>query len=68
MMGTRYFTKAGGSTGGGTELFGGTTLITSSGIVYTYFASTDVPPCIVESQFNITINKTPKIDPIPNVF
>jgi len=66
--GTRYFTKAGGSTGGGTELFGGTTLITSSGIVYTYFASTDVPPCIVESQFNITINKTPKIDPIPNVF
>ncbi len=69
--GARYFTLPGGPTGGGTELFGGTTLITNPGLntIYTYFTSTDlVNPCDLQSQFNITIHRTPTIAPIPNVF
>ncbi len=58
--GTRYFTLPGGPTGGGTELFGGTS-VTTSGIVYTYFISTDIIPCEIQSEFNITINNTPVI-------
>jgi gliding motility-associated-like protein len=69
-FGTRYFTLPGGpTTAGNTELFGGTTLITTSGIIYTYFISTDVTPCEVQSKFNITINFTPIITgSFPNVF
>ncbi|MBF2707820.1 T9SS type B sorting domain-containing protein [Flavobacterium soyangense] len=69
-FGSRYFTLPGGpTTAGNTELFGGTTLITTSGLVYTYFISTDITPCEVQSKFNITINVTPKITgSFPNVF
>jgi gliding motility-associated-like protein len=69
--GARYFTLPGGPTGGGTELFGGTTLITTPGLntIYTYFVSTDlIDPCNLQSQFDITINVTPTIAPISNVF
>jgi gliding motility-associated-like protein len=59
-FGARYFTLPGGPAGGGTELIAGTSIITS-GIVYTYFVSTDIIPCVIESQFNIKINITPKI-------
>lgn len=59
-FGSRYFTLPGGPAGGGTELFGGT-LIRTSGIVYTYFVTTDIVPCEVQSKFNITINNTPVI-------
>jgi gliding motility-associated-like protein len=66
----KYFTQPGGPSGGGTEILGGT-VITTAGIttVYTYFVSTDNSnPCILEGQFNITINKTPILDPVSNVF
>lgn len=59
-FGSRYFTLPGGPTGGGTELFAGTVIRTST-IVYTYFISTDIIPCEVQSKFNITINNTPVI-------
>lgn len=68
--GARYFSLPGGPTGGGTELFAGAA-ITTPGIttIYTYFASTDlVDPCKIPGQFNITINITPTIAPIPNAF
>jgi gliding motility-associated-like protein len=68
---SRYFTAPGGPSGGGTELFGGSTLITTPGVttIYIYFVSTDVPPCTVQSQFNVTINVTPTITgSFPNVF
>jgi gliding motility-associated-like protein len=66
----RYFTLAGGPSGGGTEISGGTVLKTPGTItVYTYFSSTDTSnPCILEGKFNITINSTPKIAAIANVF
>jgi gliding motility-associated-like protein len=67
----RYFTLPGGPAGGGTELFGGTTLITTPGLntIYTYFVSTDIiNPCNLQSQFDVTINVTPTIVPIPNAF
>lgn len=67
---TRYFTAPGGPSGGGTELFGGTTKITTPGTtkIYTYFVTKDVTPCEVQSEFNITINVTPVItDTFSNV-
>ena len=69
-FGLRYFTLPGGPTGGGTELTAGSTITTpGTTTVYTYFSSTDIAnPCILESQFNITINTTPTIVPIANVF
>ena len=69
--GARYFTLPGGPAGGGRELIGGATTITNPGLntIYTYFTSTDlINPCDLQSQFNITINVTPQIPPIPNVF
>ncbi len=69
-FGLRYFSLPGGPTGGGTEIMGGS-IITTPGTttIYTYFSSTDLAnPCILESQFNITINITPTIVPIANVF
>ena len=60
-IGIRYFTLPGGPIGGGTELFGGISLINTVGIttIYTYFVSTETPSCILESKFDVTINKTP---------
>ena len=69
--GARYFTLPSGPTGGGTELFGGTSLIITPGLntIYTYFVSTDlINPCNLQSQFDITIFTTPTIVPISNVF
>lgn len=69
--GTRYFTQPGGPTGGGVELFGGITNITTPGVntIYTYFVSTETPPCIVTSFFTVTINITPIITgSYPNLF
>lgn len=69
--GTRYFTQPGGPTGGGIELFGGITNITTPGVntIYTYFVSTETPPCIVTSFFTVTINITPIITgSYPNLF
>jgi len=69
-FGLRYFTLPGGSSGGGIELMGGS-MLTTPGLttIYTYFSSTDLSnPCILESQFNLTINITPTIVPIANVF
>ncbi|HAT80634.1 MAG TPA: hypothetical protein DCS17_04320, partial [Flavobacterium sp.] len=60
----RYFTKPGGPTiSGNIELFGGSTSITTSQTVYTYFESTDInSSCqILEGQIDITINNTPKV-------
>jgi gliding motility-associated-like protein len=70
IFGLRYFTLPGGPSGGGTELSAGSA-ITNPGTttVYTYFSSTDIAnPCILESQFNITIFITPTIVPMFNVF
>jgi len=71
-FGTRYFTLPGGpTTVGNTELFGGTTTITTLGTttIYTYFVTKDITPCEVQSKFNITINITPKIiGSFPNIF
>lgn len=69
-FGLRYFTKPGGPSGGGTEINGGTVITTpGTTTIYTYFSSTDLSnPCILEAQFNITINITPTIQPIANVF
>ena len=69
-FGLRYFTLPGGPTGGGTEYLTGSTIKTpGTTTVYTYFTSTGIAnPCILESQFNITINTTPTIIPIVNVF
>ena len=68
--GARYFTSPGGLAGGGTELFAGA-IINTPGLntIYTYFVSTDIiNPCDLTGQFNITINATPTIVPIPNAF
>jgi len=70
LYGIRYFTLPGGPNGGGIELAGGS-LITNPALstIFTYFSSTDIAnPCILESQFNTTINQTPVIAPIANVF
>jgi gliding motility-associated-like protein len=68
-FGLRYFTLPGGPTGGGTELTEGTRITTpGTTTIYTYFSSTDITEnCILEEQFNITINITPTIIPIVNV-
>ena len=69
-FGLRYFTLPGGPSGGGTELAAGS-IITTIGTttIYTYFSSTDLTtPCILENQLNITIDLTPTIAPIANVF
>lgn len=69
LYGIRYFTLPGGPSGGGKELTAGTSIITAGiSTIYTYFSSTDLAnPCILESQFNTTINITPTIAPIANV-
>ena len=66
----RYFTSPGGPSGGGTELAAGSTLTNiGTTTIYTYFSSTDIAnPCILEYPFKITINRTPIILPIANVF
>ncbi|NDP27123.1 MAG: T9SS type B sorting domain-containing protein [Flavobacterium sp.] len=70
LIGLRYFTLPRGPSGGGTELSSGTTIKTpGTTTIYTYFSSTDLAnPCILESQFNLTINITPTIAPKSNVF
>ena len=69
-FGLRYFTLPGGPSGGGTEVTAGSTISTIGTItIYTYFSSTDLTnPCILENQFNVTIDFTPTIAPIENVF
>lgn len=69
-FGLRYFTLPSGPAGGGTELSAGSTISTlGTTTIYTYFSSTDLTnPCILENQFNLTINFTPIIAPIANVF
>jgi gliding motility-associated-like protein len=69
-FGLRFFSLPGGPSGGGTEFPGGTTINTvGTTTIYTYFESTDITnPCILEGQFNITIDLTPIIAPIANVF
>lgn len=68
-FGTRYFTLPGGPTGGGTELFAGASITTpGTTTIYTYFVSTDITPCELQSKFDITINVTPTIAPISNAF
>ena len=69
-FGLRYFTLPGGPSGGGTELAAGSTITTpGTTTIYTYFSSTDLAnPCILEYPFNITINNTPTILPLANVF
>jgi gliding motility-associated-like protein len=68
-FGTRYFTLPGGPAGGGTELFGGASITTpGTTVIYTYFVSTDITPCELQDKYNITINLTPTIAPIPNAF
>ncbi|TDD96972.1 T9SS type B sorting domain-containing protein [Flavobacterium cellulosilyticum] len=59
----RYFTMPGGPNGGGDELFGGKTILTTIGLttLYTYFESTELNSCTLESKFDITIDETPKI-------
>ncbi|HSN48815.1 MAG TPA: T9SS type B sorting domain-containing protein, partial [Flavobacterium sp.] len=68
-FGARYFTLPDGPSGGGTELFAGTA-ITNPGtnLIYTYFVSTDVVPCELQTKFDIIINLTPIIAAIPNAF
>ncbi len=69
-FGLRYFSLPGGPSGGGTELAAGSTITTlGTTTIYTYFSSTDLAnPCILEYPFNITINSTPTILPLVNVF
>lgn len=65
----RYFSLPGGPFGGGKELSGTTIKTLGTTTIYTYFTSTDNRnPCTLEGKFNITINSTPKIVPIANVF
>jgi gliding motility-associated-like protein len=68
-FGARYFTLPGGPSGGGVELFAGTA-ITNPGtnLFYTYFLSSDIVPCELQTPFNIIVNVTPTIAPIPNAF
>lgn len=68
-FGTRYFTLPGGPAGGGTELFGGTAITTpGTNLIYTYFVSTDIVPCELQTKFEIIINVTPTIAALSNVF
>lgn len=68
-FGTRYFTLPDGPSGGGTELLGGTAITTpGTNLIYTYFVSTDVVPCELQTKFDIIINVTPTIAAIPNAF
>lgn len=71
LNGARYFTSPGGPNGGGTELFGETTILNTPGLnrIYNYFKSTDLIPCVIEDQMDITINTTPIITgSFPNIF
>lgn len=67
---SRYFTQPGGPSGGGTELFAGSVIITPGNTtIYVYFVSTESPPCIISSSFVVTINVTPTITgSFPNLF
>lgn len=69
-FGTRYFTLPDGPSGGGTELFAGTSITTpGTNLIYTYFATNDITPCEVQNKFNIIITITPEItDSFPNTF
>lgn len=68
-FGTRYFTLPDGPSGGGTELFGGTAITTpGTNLIYTYFVSTDIVPCELQTKFDIIISVTPTIAAIPNAF
>lgn len=69
-FGTRYFTLPGGPTGGGTEILPGA-VISNPGVttINIYFVSTNLPICILESSFTITITITPTITgTFPNLF
>lgn len=50
----KYYTQAGGPTGGGTEIPFGTVIATSQ-LIHFYFTTTIQPICVVDSSFNVTI-------------
>lgn len=63
----KYYTQAGGPTGGGTEIpFG--TVITSSQLIHYYFATTVAPICVVDTSFQVTIVNNLSVGTFPNVF
>jgi len=64
----KYFTQTGGPNGSGTEIAPGT-VITSSQTIYIFKESIirTAFSCVDETSFNVTINHTPVIAPIPNV-
>ncbi|MDN3677875.1 choice-of-anchor L domain-containing protein [Flavobacterium paronense] len=64
-----YFTASGGSTGSGTEILPGT-VINASQTIYIFKESLIRTSfsCMDETSFTITINNTPVIAPIANVF
>jgi gliding motility-associated-like protein len=69
-FGSKYFTAPGGPTGGGTQLFPGD-IINTVGLttVHVYFVSTDLPACVIQSSFTISITVTPTITgTFPNLF
>lgn len=65
----KYFTQSGGPNGIGTEILPGTA-ITTSQTIYIYKESEirTAFSCIDENSFNVTINHTPVIPAVANVF
>ena len=63
----KYYTQAGGPSGGGTEIPSGTT-ITSSQLVYFYFTTIIAPICVVDSSFNVIILNTIDVGTFSDVF
>lgn len=65
----KYFTQSGGPTGGGTEIAPGT-VITTSQTIY-IFKESEIRTsfsCIDETSFTVTINYTPVIPAMSNIF
>lgn len=66
----QFYTQPGGPTGTGTLVPTGT-ILTAIGTttLHIYFTSLEMPPCVLESSYNITILQTPTIPAsFPNLF
>ncbi|MGC4041765.1 MAG: choice-of-anchor L domain-containing protein [Flavobacterium sp.] len=63
----KYYTQPGGPNGSGTQIPAGT-VITTSQVVYFYFATTTPPVCTVDSSFNVTIINSLDVGDRPDVF
>ncbi|WP_300569873.1 choice-of-anchor L domain-containing protein [Flavobacterium sp.] len=70
MPGTTFWTNGpGGPTGGGTQIFPGTSITTNGQVIWTHFVGTETPsPCLLDDKFTVNINITPTLASVSNQF